>query len=222
MAAALVAVPELDRMPIPPPVDLAEEASATSTLQLAMAGTGDGNSTPRVANELSVLQEEALVGLIYESFVVDNNCTHLDYEKVKRFAVTIQTDEEVCATLSTTALDGEDDCWVPSDDWLTDMCKAFKKSYEEHVAMTERQAAPPVELTARSKVVSKIKDKKSSALKADSPKLSSRTPSGKTSNRPRSASPKPASKKAPGSARGSSPAASARSERKPLSPNQGA
>ena len=54
----LAAVPELDALSARPnaATDTAD-GSATSTLQLALAGSGDGNATPRVASDLSVLQE---------------------------------------------------------------------------------------------------------------------------------------------------------------------
>ena len=136
---------------------------------------------------------------------MENDCKSMDYDKVKRFALTIQMDEEVCATCSARRLSvpTEAECWIPEDDWLTDMCKTFKKSYEEHVAMTERQSTgSPPELTARSKAVAKVKAKTLSKGPKVEPKLSSRLPSGKISNRPRSASPKPAAKARPGSARG--------------------
>jgi len=211
----LAAVPELDALSARPNAATdTDDGSATSTLQLALAGSGDGNATPRVASDLSVLQEEALIGLIYEQFVVENDCKSMDYDKVKRFALTIQMDEEVCATLCTAPVPTEAECWIPEDDWLTDMCKAFKKSYEEHVAMTERQSTgSPPELTARSKAVAKVKAK---GPKVE-PKLSSRSPSGKISNRPRSASPKPAAKARPGSARGTKGSDSPKSARSPSS-----
>jgi len=64
----------------------------------------------------------------------------LDYDRVVRCAVTIQTDGDVCNVLSGSAPVPLDECWIPDDAWITDMCFAFSstegqltaRSYPEH------------------------------------------------------------------------------------------
>lgn len=77
----------------------------------------------RICNELSPVQEDALVGLMFDEFS-RNNCKHLDYDKVRRFAFELQTDPVICASMEAEPL-GEGECWTPSDEFITEMCRAF-------------------------------------------------------------------------------------------------
>ena len=81
--------------------------------------------------DLSDTQEEALIGLMFDDFVVAHRMKSLDYDKVRRFAMTIQQDPAVCSTLATPPLPGDELVWVPSDDWITDKCLTFKRHEEE-------------------------------------------------------------------------------------------
>lgn len=83
----------------------------------------------RVAMNLNLMQEDALIGLMYDEFH-SNNMKHLDYDKVRRFAISIQCDPVVANRLDTEALT-EDDAWSPPDAWITDMCLAFLSAEKE-------------------------------------------------------------------------------------------
>lgn len=75
---------------------------------------------------------------MYEEFG-KNKMRHIDYDKVKRFAFNIQTDPNICASLDTEAC-GEGEAWEPTDEWITDMCRAFLNSARE-AAKKERNSA---------------------------------------------------------------------------------
>ena len=77
----------------------------------------------RVAHNLSLLQEDALVGLMFDDFESTDG-TSLDYDKVKEHAVSIQTDAEICIAFDMDPIE-ETEAWVPTDDWITHMCHAF-------------------------------------------------------------------------------------------------
>ena len=77
----------------------------------------------RVAMQLAPLQEDALIGLMFDMFV-RNNFKHLDYNKVRRYAFDIQTDPVICASMDAEPC-GEGEVWSPSDEFITDMCLAF-------------------------------------------------------------------------------------------------
>ena len=70
--------------------------------------------------DLSDTQEEALIGLMFDDFVVAHRMKSLDYDKVRRFAMTIQQDPAVCSTLATPPVPGDELMWVPSEEWITD------------------------------------------------------------------------------------------------------
>jgi hypothetical protein len=77
----------------------------------------------RVAESLSMSQEDALVSLMFDDFD-DNDGEFLDYDKVQKYAVSIQTELDICDALDSKPVEPED-AWVPSDDWITSMCHAF-------------------------------------------------------------------------------------------------
>ena len=62
----------------------------------------------RCAQNLNLLQEDALIGLMWEDFN-KNDMKHLDYDKVRRFAVSIQTDGEICGRLDAEAAAEEEE-----------------------------------------------------------------------------------------------------------------
>jgi len=99
-----------------------------------------GRGDRRVAPKLTLEQEEALIGLMYDNYM-NNDGKTLDYDRVVRSAVTLQCDPKVCEGIGATALKLED-AWVPDDAWITDMCFAFSNA--------------DAELTARSRPVGAI------------------------------------------------------------------
>lgn len=92
----------------------------------------------RCAQNLNLLQEDALIGLMWEDFN-KNDMKHLDYDKVRRFAVSIQTDGEICGRLDAEAV-AEEQAWEPPDAWITDMCLAFINAAKEE-KKKERESA---------------------------------------------------------------------------------
>jgi len=93
----------------------------------------------RVTRALSLMQEEALVGLMYEEFGGRNNYKSLDYDKIRRFATSIQTDPVVCESLEA-MLVTEDEAWEPDDDWITNMCHAFIDARDQEARKTKNRA----------------------------------------------------------------------------------
>jgi len=92
----------------------------------------------RCAQNLNLLQEDALIGLMWEDFN-KNDMKHLDYDKVRRFAVSIQNDGEICGRLDAEAV-AEEQAWEPPDAWITDMCLAFINAAKEE-KKKERESA---------------------------------------------------------------------------------
>ena len=64
---------------------------------------------------------------------------HLDYDKVRRFAISIQTDPEICDRLDAAPV-SEQQAWEPPDAWITDMCMAFINAAKEE-KKKERESA---------------------------------------------------------------------------------
>ena len=77
----------------------------------------------RVAGALTLEQEEALLGLMYDHFQMSDSQT-LDLETVMRCALTLQCDPDVCKALGAQPVPMEE-AWLPEQDWVTDMCFAF-------------------------------------------------------------------------------------------------
>ena len=77
----------------------------------------------RVAGALTLEQEEALLGLMYDHFQM-SDCQTLDLETVMRCALTLQCDPDVCKALGAQPVPMEE-AWLPEQDWVTDMCFAF-------------------------------------------------------------------------------------------------
>ena len=77
----------------------------------------------RVAGALGVDQEEVLIALMFDDFMA-TGMKSLDYDRVVRNAITIQSDKDVCAVLNATPIPVKE-CWIPPDEWITDMCFAF-------------------------------------------------------------------------------------------------
>ena len=104
------------------------------------------NRNDRVAQNLSLMQEDALIGLMFEEFG-KNDMKHLDYDKVRRFAVSLQTDPAICERLDCEAI-AEDLAWSPPDVWITDMCMAFlnAKKEEQKKARDSAFGGPKVKL----------------------------------------------------------------------------
>ena len=90
---------------------------------------------------LSLLQEDALIGLMYEDFN-RNRMRSLDYDKVRRFAFSIQTEPSICVSLDAEPC-GEGEAWEPQDEWITSMCQAFINAAadEKKAKQQERQSA---------------------------------------------------------------------------------
>jgi hypothetical protein len=94
----------------------------------------------RVCPELTLEQEEALMGLMYDNFM-KNDCKMIEYERAVRCALSLQCDPRVCSTLCASAVTIEK-AWVPDEAWLTDMVFVFQDAYSQ--------------LTARSKPASSV------------------------------------------------------------------
>ena len=62
---------------------------------------------------ISVLQEDALIGLMYEDFG-RNRFKSLDYNKVRRFALSIQTHPAICSALDSEPVEPAE-AWEPPD-----------------------------------------------------------------------------------------------------------
>ena len=77
----------------------------------------------RVAGALGVDQEEVLIALMFDDFMA-TGMKSLDYDRVVRNAITIQSDKDVCAVLNATPIPVKE-CSIPPDEWITDMCFAF-------------------------------------------------------------------------------------------------
>ena len=50
-----------------------------------------------------------------------NRMRSLDYDKVRRFAFSIQTEPSICVALDAEPC-GEGEAWEPQDEWITSMC----------------------------------------------------------------------------------------------------
>jgi len=109
-----------------------------STLSTTRSQYGRGDK--RVAPQLTLEQEEALMGLMYDNYMANDGKT-LDYDRVVRSALTMQCDPKVCEALGAAPVKF-DDAWIPDDAWMTDMCFAFTNA--------------DAELTARSRPVGAI------------------------------------------------------------------
>lgn len=145
-----------------------EEKPAVSLARLAEIGVGEGEGyVPRVteADILTALQEEALLDMIYQSYVLENNCEKIDHTEVKQFAIKMQLDEDLCAELGAIPLSDDDildctcleeACWIPEDGWIDDMCAAFKQASEMSQLTERTRTATVAELPApRAKAVAR-------------------------------------------------------------------
>ena len=81
-----------------------------------------------------------MIGLMFDDFVTANRMRSLDYDKVRRFAKTIQTDDGVCRTLGTQPCPADELIWQPDDDWITQMCFKFKAAEDEKLAAAAEKA----------------------------------------------------------------------------------
>jgi hypothetical protein len=106
-----------------------DETPAVSTATALSLAIEQGISAPRVieAEGLTLLQEEALLNEVFQTFVVENECKSLDYEAIRKFAIKIQMDDELCRELGGEPFSEEEIlasesldelCWIPDDAWL--------------------------------------------------------------------------------------------------------
>mmetsp|Transcript_15350 Transcript_15350/g.30813 ORF Transcript_15350/g.30813 Transcript_15350/m.30813 type:complete len:226 (-) Transcript_15350:370-1047(-) len=109
-----------------------------STLSTTRSQYGRGDK--RICPQLTLEQEEALMGMMYDNYMANDGKT-LDYDRVVRSALTMQCDPKVAEALGAMPVKF-DDAWVPDDAWMTDMCFAFTNA--------------DAELTARSRPVGAI------------------------------------------------------------------
>ena len=89
---------------------------------------------------MSALQEEALIGLMFDDFVTKNRMKSLDYDKVRRFARTIQTEDALCRTLDAAPVPSDEILWLPDDQWITEMCLKFRDAEQEKLTMAAAKA----------------------------------------------------------------------------------
>lgn len=97
-----------------------------STCSTTRSEYGRRDPSRRVAGSLNVDQEEVLVAMMFDDFM-STGMQSLDYDRVVRCAVTIQVDPDVCKVLNATPSTLEE-CWMPDDAWITDMCFAFSST----------------------------------------------------------------------------------------------
>ena len=88
--------------------------STCSTTRSEYGRRGEKDPSKRVAGSLSVDQEEVLIAMMFDDFM-STGMKSLDYDRVVRCAVTIQTDADVCNVLSSSAPVSLDECWIPDD-----------------------------------------------------------------------------------------------------------
>ena len=88
--------------------------STCSTTRSEYGRRGEKDPSKRVAGSLSVDQEEVLIAMMFDDFM-STGMQSLDYDRVVRCAVTIQTDGDVCNVLSGSAPVPLDECWIPDD-----------------------------------------------------------------------------------------------------------
>ena len=89
----------------------------------------------RVAPLLSLEQEEALLGLMFDNWQ-QHNCQTLNYDHVMRCALTLQCNPAVCTQIGATAVH-IDKAWRPDDGWITDMCFAFNDADSQLTARSK-------------------------------------------------------------------------------------
>lgn len=92
----------------------------------------------RVAPALSLEQEEALIGLMFDNWM-QHQCTTLDYDHVMRCAITLQCNPEVVKAVSkgATAPVPLEQAWRPDDGWITDMAFAFNDADSQLTARSK-------------------------------------------------------------------------------------
>jgi len=123
---------------LPPAAGLSGADTSRSGMSTTRSAYGRKDPSKRVAGALGVDQEEVLIALMFDDFMA-SGMKSLDYDRVVRNAVTIQSDPDVCGVLHATPV-AVDECWIPEDAWITDMCFAFSsteaqltaRSYPEH------------------------------------------------------------------------------------------
>jgi hypothetical protein len=177
-------------------------APVAQGVERALAHEADRNETAlRVADGLNELQEDALVGLMWEEFGRSKG-NKLEHDKVKRFALQIQADPQVCAALDAQPV-APSAAWMPSDAWISDMTRAFKnaraeeKKKERDMAFggpRERDYDPKNPFGGRGGAPAKPKKATTASVRAapsTRPKSGRSKPSTSRSRRQRSPSPKP-------------------------------
>ena len=117
--------------------------TSRSTCSTTRSEYGRRDPSKRVAGRLGLDQEEVLIALMFDDFMA-TGMQSLDYDRVVRNAVTIQSDPDVCKVLGLSPMP-IDECWVPPDDWITDMCFAFSSTEQQLTARSypEHDITPP-------------------------------------------------------------------------------
>jgi len=90
------------------------DTSRSSRLSTSRSEYGRQDPSKRVAGALNVDQEEVLIAIMFDDFMA-TNMKSLDYDRVVRNAITIQSDPDVCKVLGVVPMH-VDECWIPADD----------------------------------------------------------------------------------------------------------
>ena len=88
--------------------------------------------------ELSCDQEQTLLTMMHDDW---EKRQHIDYDKIRRFAVLLQIDEDICEQLDVEAVD-EDAAWVPSNGWIAGYCKKWGISSHKAQAKESSRSRP--------------------------------------------------------------------------------
>ena len=94
--------------------------TSRSTCSTTRSEYGRRDPSRRVAGDLNVDQEEVLIAMMFDDFMA-TDMKSLDYDRVVRNAVTIQSDPEVTKVLGIEPIPIEE-CWIPSDDCASAPC----------------------------------------------------------------------------------------------------
>jgi hypothetical protein len=98
---------------LPPAAGLSGADTSRSGMSTTRSAYGRKDPSKRVAGALGVDQEEVLIALMFDDFMA-SGMKSLDYDRVVRNAVTIQSDPDVCGVLHATPV-AVDECWIPED-----------------------------------------------------------------------------------------------------------
>ena len=135
------AVSSLTLSSLPPAAERTSRMDTSrSTCSTTRSEYGRRDASRRVAGDLNVDQEEVLIALMFDEFMA-TDMKSLDYDRVVRNAVTIQSDPDVCGVLNMSPIPIEQ-AWIPPDDCAPD----GTTEHARRVASPLASLPPPSEL----------------------------------------------------------------------------